>query len=415
MIEHLTIDGVAHRGDGIATSEGRNVYVPYTLPGERVEVDSIQGHPDRRHLIRIEQPSDERIAPLCPHFGACGGCAIQHWRDDKYRAWKHVIVTDTLRHAGIEIVIDPLIDAHGEGRRRIAVHARRGAHDILTVGFAAPAAHHIIPIDHCPILAPGLNGALPAAWAIAEILKPVSKPLDIHITAADNGLDVDVRGSGPLDSTVATALARAASSHAIARITRHGEIVAQREEPFVAMGPARVPLPPGSFLQATQEGEETLARLVREYAGKSKHIADLFCGAGPFALRLAMQARIVARDSDAAAIAALAKAFNQTPRLKPIDAQARDLFRRPLLPMELNEFDAVVFDPPRQGAQAQAEQIAKSKVKRVIAVSCNIATFTRDAALLIAGGYRAMRVTPVDQFRHTPHVEIVALFMRDSR
>jgi 23S rRNA (uracil1939-C5)-methyltransferase len=171
-------------------------------------------------------------------------------------------------------------------------------------------------------------------------------------------------------------------------------------------------LPPGSFLQATAAGEETLAALVMEHCRRAKHVADLFCGVGPFALRLAAKSRISAFDSDAGAVAALQKAATSTSGLKPIKAEARDLFRRPLVPQELRDYDAVIFDPPRQGAQAQAQQLAASKVPVVIAVSCNVATFARDARILVDGGYRIEGVTPVDQFRHTPHVELVARFKR---
>ena len=171
-------------------------------------------------------------------------------------------------------------------------------------------------------------------------------------------------------------------------------------------------MPPGSFLQATVAGEETLAALVADHCKRAKHIADLFCGVGPFALRLAAKSRIAAFDSDAGAVAALQKAATSTSGLKPVKAEARDLFRRPLMPQELRDYDTVVFDPPRQGAQAQVTQLAASKIPTVVAVSCNVATFARDAKILIDGGYKIEGVTPVDQFRHTPHVELVARFTR---
>ena len=178
------------------------------------------------------------------------------------------------------------------------------------------------------------------------------------------------------------------------------------------MGRARVALPPGAFLQATAAGEAELARLVVEHCGTAKTVADLFAGVGPFALRLAERARVTAADSDADAIAALTRAAQMTQGLKPIDAVTRDLFRRPFVPVELKPFDAVVFDPPRQGAQAQATELAASKVPIVVAVSCNPATFARDARILADGGYRLTRVTPVDQFLYSPHVEMVARFAR---
>ena len=412
MADHLVIDHVGHRGDGVSLVTGDAVYVPYALGGETVEVATVPGHPDRRRLLSIQSSSPERIDPFCAHFGVCGGCAIQHWEIERYRAWKRNLVVETLRQANLDCEVAPLIDAHGKGRRRITLHARMGTHEVLKVGFAAANSHDIIPVDRCPILDPALNGALDAAWALAEPLTPTGKPLDIQITATDNGLDVDIRGSGPLPSRMIAALSRLAEIHGLARLTRHGELVLMRTPPTIAIGAARVTLPPGCFLQATVAGEETLAAQAATHCGRAKHIADLFCGVGPFALRLAAKAGIAAFDSDSGAVAALQKAAAATPGLKPVKAEARDLFRRPLMPQELRDFDAVVFDPPRQGAQAVATQLAASSVPVVVAVSCNVATFARDARLLVDGGYRIEGVTPVDQFRHTAHVELVARFVK---
>jgi 23S rRNA (uracil1939-C5)-methyltransferase len=412
VAEQLTIDHVGHFGDGVALLGGANVYVPYTLGGETVEVEAVPGHPDRRRLLKVERASPERIVPFCPHFAICGGCAIQHWESEHYRAWKRGLVVETLAQAGLDCEVHPLIDAHGLGRRRITLHARMGTHEVLKVGFAAAGSHDIIPVDRCPILDPGLDGALDAAWALAEPLISTGKPLDIQITATDDGLDIDVRGSGPLPTKLITTLSRIAEQHRLARLTRHGELVLQRAPPTIGMGAARVGLPPGSFLQATAAGEDALAALVIEHCKRSKHVADLFCGVGPFALRLAAKSKIAAFDNDAGAVAALQKAATSTSGLKPVKAEARDLFRRPLMPQELRDYDTVVFDPPRQGAQAQATQLAASKVPTLVAVSCNITTFARDAKILVNGGYTIEGVTPVDQFRHTPHVELVARFSR---
>ena len=407
MTEHLLIARIGHRGDGIAEAPQGPLYVPYTLPGEQVEVEAIPGHPDRRHLLHVATESAERIAPICPHFGTCGGCAMQHWQPEKYRDWKRSLVTAALALARLEAPVGELIDAHGEGRRRAVLHARRGNYDVLEVGFSAPRAHHVVAIDRCPILAPGLRNAIPVAWAIAEAIESARKPLDIQLTASDCGLDVDVRGSGTLNTKATATLARVAEAHKLARLTRHGDLIAQRVAPLLKVGRANVALPPGAFLQATAAGEEALAKLVLEHVGAARHVADLFAGIGTFALRLAESARVSAADSDAGAIHALTRAAATTGGLKPVDAQTRDLFRRPFMAKELAKFQAVVFDPPRQGAEAQARQIAASEVPLVIAVSCNPATFARDARILVDGGYRLTRVTPVDQFRHSPHVEVV--------
>lgn len=410
MAERLVIERLGHWGDGVAEGGAEPIYVPGTLPAETVEVESVPGHPNRRRLLRVAEASAERIAPICPHFGVCGGCAVQHWATARYRTWKRDLVVTALRQAAIQAPVAELIDAHGEGRRRVVFHAR-GAHDVLQVGFSASRAHHVISIDRCPVLAKALDGALKAAWAIADVLSPVKKPLDIQMTAAENGLDVDVRGSGSLTPFLTAALARITAMHDLARLTRHGELVAQQRVPTVRIGLATVALPPGAFLQATQAGETALARLVLSYCAGAARVADLFCGIGPFSLRLAEHARVIAVDDDEVAIAALKRAA-ATAGLKPIEAQRRDLFKQPLLVAELNRFDAVVFDPPRQGAQAQSRELAASSVPVIVAVSCNPATFARDMRLLLDGGYRITSVIPIDQFRYSAHIEIVALLER---
>ena len=411
VTEQLTIVRLGHRGDGVTETPAGPAYVPYALPGETVTVEPVAGHPDRRHLVHVDKPSPERVAPICKHFTQCGGCALQHWSLAEYHLWKRNLVVEALAQAGVLAPVEPLIDAHGDGRRRAVLHARRGTHDVLEVGFTAPRTHHIVPIDDCPILAPGLDGAIEAAWAIAETLKHTGKPLDIQVTATDSGLDIDLRGSGPLSPQQMAALARVADQHKLARLTRHGELVAQRVQPLLTIGRAQVALPPGAFLQATAAGEATLAKLVLAHIGKARRVADLFAGIGPFALRLAESMRVTAADSDPGAIAALKRAAS-TAGLKPVEVSLRDLFRRPYVAAELTDVDAVVFDPPRQGAQAQARELARSKVPAVVAVSCDATTFARDAALLVSGGYKIGAVTPVDQFRYSHHVEIVATFER---
>jgi 23S rRNA (uracil1939-C5)-methyltransferase len=412
VVERLVIARLGHRGDGIADGAGGPIYVPGALPGETVEVEEWPGHPDRRQLLNVEKPSAERESPVCPHFGVCGGCALQHWQSAPYRAWKRALVIEALRQEGLDAPVGDLIDAHGGGRRRAVFPARRIDHDVTEVGFSVARAHRIIAIDRCPVLAKSLDGALAAAWLIAEALALTEKPLDIQATATDAGLDIDVRGSGALKPALMAALARVAAARNLARLTRHGELIAQARAPSVRMGTAIVSLPPAAFLQATEQGESVLSRLVLAACEGAGRVADLFCGVGPFALRIAQRARVFAVDEDAAAVAALKRAAATTAGLKPIEAQARDLFRNPLVGAELQSFDAVVFDPPRQGARAQARELAASAVPIVVAVSCNRGTFARDAAELVRGGYRLAEVTPVDQFRYSEHVEIVARLQR---
>jgi 23S rRNA (uracil1939-C5)-methyltransferase len=406
--ERLTITRMGHRGDGVADTAEGQVFVPFSLPGEVVDVE-IKG--ERGEILLVVEPGAGRIDPACRYFGACGGCAVQQWREADYRAWKRHLVVDALKQAHLDAPVEDLLDAHGAGRRRAVLHARRGGKQALVVGFTGRRSHHIVPIEECPIFAPQLDRALVIARRLAESLDPAGKPLDIHFTATDSGLDVDVRGSGPLQANVIEAVAAIARDERLARVTRHGELVAQLTEPILRIGKATVVPPPGVFLQATVEGEERLAKLVREAVGSTKRIVDLFSGIGTFALRLAENAQVLAVDSDPDAIAALRKA-KAAPGLKPIEVAVRDLFRSPLTAGEIVPAKVVVLDPPRQGAEAQTRELGHSGATRIVYVSCSPATFARDAANLVAAGFKLTRVVPVDQFRYSAHVELVGVFDR---
>ena len=404
--ERLVIDRIGHRGDGVATSQAGPVYVPYALPGETVIVER---HGERGNLREILTPAEGRVAPICRYFGACGGCALQHWKAESYRAWKRGLVAASLAHEEIEAPLGALVDAHGQGRRRIVLHARQ-ARAGVNVGFMAHRSHTLIEIADCPVLVPALARAFGIATRVALELSE-KKPLDLQFTVTEGGLDVDVRGSGPLDIARRSSLAKIAAEERLARLTRHGEAIAQFAEPAVQAGLARIVLPPGAFLQATDAGEKALAAIVLEAAAGASRTADLFCGVGTFALRLAADARVVAFDGNEGAVAALGRAA-KAPGLKPIEALHRDLFRRPLTARELKNLDVVVLDPPRQGAEAQARTLALSGVPRVIYASCNPASFARDARILCEGSYRLSAVTPIDQFRYSAHVELVGVFNR---
>ncbi len=410
----LRISRLGQRGEGIAQGEDGLVFTPYALPGELIVAD-VDG--ERGVLAEILEPSPDRIAAFCPHFSICGGCAVQTLAHPAYAIWKHSLVTAALEHARVDAKVDDLIDAHGAGRRRATFHARFDRNATVrvetTVGFMRGRAHEIIAIDACPILSPDMAGALPAARRIADALADHGKPLDIIATATTEGLDIDLHGAGKIDAVLRQSLIRIAGDLDLARLSNHGDILIERRAPTLEMGIARVAPPPGSFLQATVAGEEALARLVSEAIGKAKRVADLFAGIGTFALRLATNRDVFAAESDAAALAALARASHR-PGVRAVKTEVRDLFRRPLLGGELDAFDAVVFDPPRAGAEGQARALAQSKVPTVVAVSCSAQTFARDAALLVAGGYKVDRITPIDQFRHSPHVEIVGVFRKPA-
>jgi 23S rRNA (uracil1939-C5)-methyltransferase len=410
MMSRLTIDKLGARGEGVAQSLSGSIVVPYALAGETIAAD-VDG--SRGTLVEVLTPSPHRIAPFCRYFSRCGGCAVQTLAADSYARWKRDLVTSALRRAGLAITVADLADAHGAGRRRAAFHARY-VQGRPSAGFMRARAHEVVEIDSCPLLAASMEGALPAARAIARALAASGKPLDILVTATASGLDVDLKGHGPLGEAETQTLVRIALAHDLARLSNDGSIVISRRTPMLAMGKAMVAPPPGVFLQATESGEEALAARVCAHVAGARRIADLFSGVGTFALRIAEFATVDAFDHEEAALSALAKAA-RVKGLRQVAVSPRDLFRRPLGPLEVERYDAVVFDPPRAGAEKQALVLSASSVPLVVAVSCNAQTFARDAAILCAGGYEIARVEPLDQFRHTPHVEIVAGFRRRTQ
>jgi 23S rRNA (uracil1939-C5)-methyltransferase len=404
----LTILALNERGDGVADD---GTIAPGALPGERAVV-AMEGA--RARLVEIRDPSPERAAPICAYFGVCGGCAAQHFGARLYGEWKRESLVGALKRARVAAEVGKLIDAHGEGRRRATFHARVGEDGRQRVGFMRARAHEIVAIEACPLFSPALAGAIPAARALAADLRGSNKPLDIQATASLAGLDFDLRGFGPLDAPSRRKLIETADRLDLARVSNHGELAIERRAPQVAFGQALVTPPPGGFLQATEAGERALAAGAQDALKGARRVADLFCGAGAFALRLAEDHEVFAADADAdaAAIAALKRAAAEARGLRALKAATRDLFQRPLSAAELDAFDGVLFDPPRVGAEAQARALAASRTPIVVAISCNAESFARDARLLLEGGYAIGEVTPLDQFRFSPHVEILATFRR---
>lgn len=406
MSETVTIRELGARGDGIAED---GTPVPYTLPGERVE---IRREGRRAELLGIAQASPDRVEPFCPYFMRCGGCRTQHLARPAELAWKRGLVAQALSQARLDTEPAPTIDAHGAGRRRITLHVREIA-GRAEAGLMAVRSHALVPIDHCPITVPALHPAPEVARRLAAPLGHGRKPLDVAVTATDQGLDVDLRGHGPVSAGVGAALVRIAGELGLARLSLHGERLMEAEPVSVTAGETRLHPAPGGFLQATAAGQAVLTDLTLAALGpRPRRVADLFAGCGPLTLAMARKAATHAVEGDAAALAGLDRSVRAATGLRQITSERRDLFRRPLLPLELDAFDAVVFDPPRAGAEAQARQLAAARVPLVIGVACDAGTFARDAATLVAGGYRLEAVTPVDQFRHSDHVEMVGVFRR---
>ncbi len=408
----LDIVRLGRHGDGIAEDPaGGAVYVAGALPGERVEADVRAG---RGALQRVIAAAPERARPPCPHFGVCGGCSAQHIEPGAYARWKRAIVRTALENRGLNgVEPDQLIDAHGAGRRRVTLHVeceRNGAR----VGFMRQRSHALLEIAQCPVLAPGLERAFDAGRELAGALKSNAAPkrFDAAVTLTETGLDVALTGVGELDFRALTALSDAADRLDLARLTADAEPVVTRRAPILTVGAVKLTPSAGGFLQATAAGEAQLAQLVVAHVGDAARVIDLFAGAGPFALRLAGHARVHAVDTDAAALASLDAAWRGGTGLKAVTTEVRDLFENPVDAVDLAVFDAAVFDPPRAGAELQVREIANSGIETVVAVSCEPATFARDAEILIGGGYALARVTPVDQFRYTGHVEVVGLFRK---
>lgn len=413
MTLDVAIERLGAQGDGVAETADGSLFVPFTLPGERVRVRRTE---DGEHaaLVEVLVPSSARVEPVCPHFGVCGGCALQHFQSEAYLAWKRELVCGALKSRGLDGQVEEVRSVPLGSRRRANFALGTGKSGIA-FGYRRARSHDIVDIETCPILAPNITARLSGLKAMLAPLLKGRRQLRVSVTETEGGLDVVVEGARPKERELAN-LARAAGRLGVARITA-GDMNATLTAPTVRFGRASVRLPPGAFLQASQDAETVMTALIREGllregAKQPKRIADLFSGLGTFSFGLAEDFRVDAYEADEAALTALAEAVRRTPKLKPLRTYVRDLFQDPLQPRELAEYDAVVFDPPRAGAKAQAEQLAQSKVKRLVAVSCNPATLGRDLRILVDGGYRLTRVVPVDQFLFSSHVETVAHLSR---
>lgn len=394
---------LGHHGDGIA--EGP-LFAPMTLPGEVVS-----GRVDGQRLedVKVITPSDDRVKPPCRHFKSCGGCALQHASDSFVADWKVGVVRQALESHGLETEFRPISTSPPRSRRRATFAARRTKKGALA-GFHARGSDVIVEVPDCQLVQPELLAGIPVAEALAVLGASRKAALAVTVTLSGNGLDVAVAEGKPLDGPLRMALAQLCERFGLARLAWNGEGIAMRASPTQKFGPADVVPPPGAFLQATKVGELALLDAVKEAVGNAEHIADLFAGCGTFSLPLAEGAAVHAVEGEAEMIAALDAGWRRAQGLKRVTTEARDLFRRPLLPDELRKFDAVVLDPPRAGAERQVTEICASEVPRIAFVSCNPVTFARDAQILCAGGYRLNYVQVVDQFRWSPHIEIAASF-----
>lgn len=408
----VVFSGFGARGEATAETLQGPLYAPFALAGETARVRIVG---DRARVLEILGASPDRATPPCPHFGVCGGCQLQHWAERPQLEWKGGLVAQALAKRGLSAPVAPIVPAWGEGRRRVGLHAQREGRAVR-FGFMERGGVKAASIAACPLMTPRLEAALPALEKLARSVAPAKGDAVLQTLETETGLDVDVRGAGRVgarDRQGLQALAAAAEAADLARLSLEGEVVLERRPPELRMGLAVVRPPPGSFVQATRAGEETMAALVLEALAGAHRVADLFCGVGTFALRLAQHASVWAVDGEPAMLSALKAAADRAGgALKGVETARRDLLRSPVSALELKRFDAIVFDPPRGGARLQAEQIAASRAERVAAVACDAAAFARDARALADAGFALKVVTPIDQFRWSPHVEIVGVFTR---
>ena len=398
----LTIESLTHLGMGRG-SDGQSL-LPRVLPGEEVDVA-------QDGTVRIITPSADRVAPPCRHFKSCGGCAMQHAADAFVADWKQDIVVKAVQARGLDTVFREIATSPGQSRRRAKLSGRRTKKGAM-VGFHTRASDTVVQVPDCQLLTPALIASFPALEALTMLACSRKGEIDLTVTDAPVGPDVLVEADKELTPQLRVELAALANQHGLSRLVWNDEPVVTINSPAQDFGGTSVVPPPGAFLQATRHGEATLLAAVEEITARAGRIVDLFAGCGTFTLPLAKRAEVHAVEGEAAMLEALDRGWREGHRLRRMTTEARDLFRRPLEADELRQFDAAVIDPPRAGAEAQIEILAGSDIGTIALVSCNPVTFARDASTLVDAGFVMPWVQVVDQFRWSPHVEVVAPFTR---
>ena len=413
--ETLTIEKLGISGDGVTRGPFGPVYVSFTLPGETV---ALAINKDKGTVMSMSDLSPDRVEPKCRHFGpdgengACGGCSMQHASDSLYQGFKRQLVVDALKSKALQTDVAPLVLAYPGERRRTVFTARRTEKELL-LGYNQAESHHIVSISECPIASPGIVSRLATIRTIANAMAVNAEAFRITVLETLSGLDLAFEGIKAMDDRQRRmAIETVLGQKGVARLSLNGEILVEPVKPVIDFGGVSVSPPPGSFIQATKPAEEAMAELVMAHLGKAKRVADLFAGSGTFSLRMARKARVHAVEGEDKALKALDLAARNTQGLKPVTIEKRDLFRRPMMASELKVYDAIVFDPPRAGAEVQTKEIARSGAKKIIAISCNPVTLVRDLRILVDAGYRITSVTPIDQFLWSSHVEVVATLER---
>lgn len=405
----LTIDHVGVRGDGIAQSDQRPIYVPFTLKGERVSAEVSKS---RGTLLEVLDKSPSRIISICQHFGECGGCTSQHMSPDTYSAWKLSIAQDALQKVGIDTPIKMISDCEAGERRRVTLTAKK-TNEGTELGYHQAATNQLVAISECPVASDKITDHLAHLNDIARIITLHSKPTQLTVTTLDNGLDVAVSGEFQIgENEIQAVIKKVVAGKIIKRLAFNDQVLVETEVLTSSFGDITVYPPSGSFLQASKRAELQIADMVCKHLKSSKKVADLFSGCGTFTFPLAKKSQVHAVEMSGAALNTIDNAFRIQQGLKQVTTERRDLVRRPLMRDELKYIQGVVFDPPRAGAEAQAKQLGRSVVKKVAAVSCNPTSLARDLTILTDGGFKIKSITAIDQFLYSPHVEVVALLER---
>jgi 23S rRNA (uracil1939-C5)-methyltransferase len=423
----VEVNSLGSGGDGVAeTGEGR-IFIPYSAPGDhlRVRLSEKPSSTMRAEIVERLKDAPSRREPVCSHFSVCGGCAVQHVSEESYRAWKYSLVGDALAHRGIDpAMVRQVVPGRVGLRRRTRLHARLTARGAV-LGYLTVRSHRIVPVSECPVLVPAIVDFFEPLRALLTKSLSRGQEAEIAVTLCGTGLDVSIAMGKSLQLAEREKLVSFADANNLARLSwqplqrgKVGELetVIRRLPPTIAYAGINVEIPPDAFVQATAEGEAALRDAVLASTAGSRRVADLYAGCGAFSLPVATAGiHVTAIDSAADQIASLENAARHAMLGEFVRTETRDLNRRPLMPEELKVFDSVILDPPRAGAMVQAKLVADSAVPTVVYVSCNPASFARDARILIDGGYDLRVVTPVDQFLFSPHIELVAIFRRPIR
>lgn len=418
----LIIQSLNQQGLGIASWQGKEVRVPFTAAGDRVRVEIIAEEADfisAKLLTRLQNGQDYIQAP-CSHFEKCGGCTLQHVKPETYQEWKWQSLIAAFQQYALTIDPSPLFSVSPKTRRRVNLIASKNVYGQLLLGFQRYRSHEIIDIQECPVMLPELERLLNPLRHILQAILKKRQEIEVFLIKADNGIDMLLKAKIVLSVQSRLLLTEFAGLNRLCRLTFQQEgkgfdMIYQETAPVIYWQQTALPLPPAAFIQPTKASENYMQELIGDYLRPAQKIADLFAGCGTFSFPLAKSGKTVhAIEGHMLAIEAMNKAANRFQLSARLTTECRNLAKHPLSMQELNMFDAVIFDPPRQGALPQMQQLAFSHVPYVVAVSCNPETLARDLQILTQHGYRLEKIFPVDQFLWSTHLEAVALLKRPT-